>query len=486
MMTARKTLSIVAILFFTSAGWADDWPTYRHDNRRSGAAPEKLRLPMEQIWRYDSPSPPTPAWSGPAKWNAYAGIKGLHNMRDFDSAYHVTAVGGRVFFGSSSEDAAYCLDAATGKVKWTAHADAPVRLPPTVAGDKAYFGSDDGLAYCVKVSDGSIVWKYRAAPGSRVVPANGKLISLQPVRTGVLVADGKAYFAASLFPWRQSQLCAVDAETGKDSGAGLFKTLDTGYTMQGAMLASDDKLFVQQGRVGAVAFSRKNGKFAYPMTAGGEGGTRAVLTKDGQLISGPGSRTGAMTIRDSKTQKRIGALGGALRTALSGGICYICKPGELSAFRIAEYAKLAKRNVELRDRQRKLGVMLKVLSVSPKDDKKAQQRRASEESIKKELKTIAQELRRIKQASGAWSVWKVKSPETYELIIAGDTIFLGGDGEVVARSAKDGKQLWKGRVDGKARGLAAANGRLYVSTDKGKIHCFAPTKTKRENDGKAN
>ena len=62
------------------------------------------------------------------------------------------------------------------------------------------------------------------------------------------------------------------------------------------------------------------------------------------------------------------------------------------------------------------------------------------------------------------------------MVLAGETIFLGGDSVVCAISARDGKALWKAPVDGKARGLAVAGGRLFVSTDKGKIHCFAATK----------
>ena len=35
------------------------------------------------------------------------------------------------------------------------------------------------------------------------------------------------------------------------------------------------------------------------------------------------------------------------------------------------------------------------------------------------------------------------------------------------------KVLWQSQVDGVPYGLAAANGRLYVSTDRGTLYCFA-------------
>ena len=41
-----------------------------------------------------------------------------------------------------------------------------------------------------------------------------------------------------------------------------------------------------------------------------------------------------------------------------------------------------------------------------------------------------------------------------------------------AIEASTGKFIWEAPVDGKAYGLSVLNGGLYVSTDKGLIHCF--------------
>jgi outer membrane protein assembly factor BamB len=475
-MRASRIITVATVLLAASAVFAEDWPTYRHDNRRTGATGQKLAAPLKQIWRYDSPSAPVPAWAKPAKWNAFAGVKGLSHMRQFDSAFHVTVSGDRVFFGSSADDAAHCLDAATGKSIWTAHTDGPVRLPPTIADGKAYFGSDDGQAYCVKASDGSRVWKYRAAPEERFVPSNGKLISLWPVRTGVLVDNGKAYFGASLLPWRDSRICGVDAATGSDSGPGLFATIDASRTMQGAMLASDKNLFVLQGRSGAIVFARETGKLAHALAGRGDGGAHAALTADEQLIYGPGSRTGVLSVFDNKTRKRIKSISGANRIVVGPQMCYVYKPGKLSSMPLAQQAKTDVRIAVLRDKQKKLAAKLKGLSKAPKGkketDEQATKRKAEIEKIKSEQKEIPKQLTELGKSANKGNGWSVDCPEAYEIILAGDTLLLGGDGEVTARAAGDGKLLWTGKVDGKARGLAAANGRLYVSTDKGKIHCF--------------
>jgi len=458
--TIAVALAVLAVI--SGRAVADDWATYRHDNRRTGATAEKPRLPLKEAWRWDSPGRPIPAWTGPAKWNAYAGIRGLKSMRDFDSVFHVTVAGGSVFFGSSTDDAAHCLDAATGKAKWAFHADGPVRLPPTIVAGKAYVASDDGRVYCVKASDGSLIWKYQAAPNRRIIASNGKLISPHPCRTGVLVAGGKAYFAASLFPWCPSKFYSVNAETGSDKGAGLYKIDLTGVTVQGAMLASDTRIFAPQGRSAALAFNLADGKFAGTLGAGGDGGVHAVLTKDSHLIYGPGSRTGWLSVQDGNSRKRIQAFNGALRSALGAETGYLYSPGKLSAFRYAEHMKLSVQIASLRGRQRALGGKLKKLR------DKDQRRKVTEELTK-----MAAELKRLTQAANKCFGWKVDCPAAHELIVAGDVIFVGGDGIVRGLSVRDGRELWKSAVDGNAGGLAFAGGRLFVSTDTGKIYCFS-------------
>ena len=64
------------------------------------------------------------------------------------------------------------------------------------------------------------------------------------------------------------------------------------------------------------------------------------------------------------------------------------------------------------------------------------------------------------------------------LIVAGDTIVSGGGSGISLQSMTSSKQAATTLdVDGKALGLAATHGRLFVSTDKGALHCFASTVT---------
>ena len=280
---------LAVVVAWSSQARGGDWPTYRHDNSRSAVTEEPLKTPLTDCWSYRPLYSPRPAWEdpNPRPVGGWFGAKELRRVH-FDDAYHVAAVDGAVYFGSSADGRIVSLDAKTGKPRWNFMAGGPVRLAPTVWKDKVYAASDDGFVYCLSSSDGNLKWKFRAAPSDRKVLGNGKMISLWPIRTGVLVDDGIAYFAAGIFPAEGVYIYALNADDGtllwcNDSCAA---TPQSRISPQGYMLASEDRLFTPMGRVSPAAFDRKDGRLLYEAYIEHiVGGTYAML--DGtQLFTG--------------------------------------------------------------------------------------------------------------------------------------------------------------------------------------------------------
>lgn len=222
---------------------AADWPTYMRDNRRSGASPEELTFPLRTAWVYRARHAPSPAWPPEAKADYYHNKYDLPERITFDHVFHVVGAGDRVYFGSSSDDSVYCLDANTGAVIWSFTTEGPVRLAPTVAGELVLFGSDDGFVYAVQAKDGSLAWKRRIGPGPRRIPGNERIISVWPVRSDVFVEDGKAYVCAGLFPSQGVYQAVLDLRDGS-----VLSTKTLTVTAQGYQEKVFGKLMIGTGR----------------------------------------------------------------------------------------------------------------------------------------------------------------------------------------------------------------------------------------------
>ncbi|HIF01516.1 MAG TPA: hypothetical protein EYQ63_32065 [Fuerstia sp.] len=412
-MHRQVLLLIVALRAITPMPVMADWPTWQHDNRRTGTTDEQLQVSkLAPEWVWQSASPPQTAWSGPAKYDAYANQHNLPSMRNYDPVFHVIAVGDRVWFGSSADDSLYCLGAGDGKERWSVTADGPVRLAPTWSDGRVYFGSDDGYARCVKADDGQLVWKFTPADTSHLFLNNGRFIPFQPCRTGVVVDDGTAWFACAMLPWKDAWLCAVDAATGTtDDGRHFVKALP-GRTMEGAPALSSKFLVLPQGRVAPRVFDRATGEDLGEMVKSG-GGSVVVVSLDEDVFHGPAtdSRKGGFRQSSGQSREVVAGLGRGNALVVDGSISWMLTDTEIIA------SSLTERKV----------------------------------------------------------LWKTACECPFAMIKAGDTLFVGGDQIVQAHSAKDGRLLRTMPATGRVFGLAASNGRLFASSDSGTIHCYATT-----------
>jgi outer membrane protein assembly factor BamB len=413
-VTTQVVITFVILTCCSSSTLAADWPTYRHDNHRSGFTDEGFSgKSIECVWTHRSRQPPVSAWPGPARWDSYANIRGLSSMRNYDPCFHVVVAGDRVYFGSSADDSVRAVDIATGDTIWTFTTDGPVRIAPAFSEGRIYFGSDDGRAYCVKADNGELIWKSDRADDSRLILNDGRFVSLSPCRTGVLVDQSRAYYAQGMLPWRSTLLHCVDSVTGRtvDSAedSGLFSSANFGLTLEGALLANDSRIVAPAGRVAPEIFDRANGKHEGPVE--GSGGSSVVLTDNGQILCGPGNKTGWTTETDVTSRKQTTVHNGTVIAVVMPTARVMVSRSRLSAF----------------------------------------------------------------DHSGKNKQWDVPCRHHSELIVAGQTILVGGEGAIAAFALSDGKLLWEYAVQGQVFGLAVANGRLFASTDEGTIHCFQPS-----------
>jgi len=449
---ALFTLSTL-IFANTASTRAEDWPTFMHDKHRSGVTCEKLELPLNESWVYKALHQPQPAWPEPAKQDFWHRHFNLRSTVAYDRAFHVVGVGDSIYFASSADDKVYALDSRTGRQLWIFFTEGPVRLAPCISDDKVYVGSDDGYIYCLSANDGSLVWKHKKANQERMIPGNGRMISTWPIRSGLLVDNGTLYFASGLFPNQDTFLSALSAEDGSVKWSRKITISPQGY-----MLASDERLYVPTGRTNPVIFARTDGESLGELSSGG--GTFALLTEN-VLVTGPGRGAKELDASDIETRDKIATFGG-LRMLVKGSMAYMQSENRLSEFERGLYLKLSREQVRLTQQRDKIN----------KQFKKTARNTAEAKQLQGEIRTLTTQISEISSKMKDCFRWTARCDYPYAMIMAGDALFVGGEDKIAAIEASTGKVIWEAPVDGKAYGMSVVNGGLYVSTDKGRIHCF--------------
>ena len=167
----------------------EDWPTYRHDNQRSGSTTCQISAEVRVNWqtkvgnRLSSP----------------------------------TIAEGKIFVADIDAHTVHALDAGTGRNLWVYTAGGRVDSPPTIHQGFVYFGSADGHVYCLAAEGGQLVWRFLVAPQDRQLCAYGQLESVWPVSGSVLIKNGKLFCVGGRSSFLDGGLPFVrlDVPTGK-------------------------------------------------------------------------------------------------------------------------------------------------------------------------------------------------------------------------------------------------------------------------------
>ena len=228
--------------------------------------------------------------------------------------------------------------------------------------------------------------------------------------------DGEdVFWTAGLFPEEGMYICKRNAADGTGGWTSKAKLPPQGY-----LLATSRLLFVPTGKTHPIVYNRSDGSYLSKVSKKTyDGGSWALITPDeSQLWYGATADNKATVFA---TDVPLKSKQNFAHIAYVGGANYLIADSSYSYY-----------NTDL-----------KIVKISRAD-------------------------RAV--------VWDINAAYPYALIKAGKTVFAGGDGKVAAFNSSDGSCLWTADTDGKVYGLAVAKGRLYVSTDKGSIYCFAVTK----------
>jgi outer membrane protein assembly factor BamB len=186
----------------------NDWPTYRADGERSGFTKGQVPIKLKQAWETQ--------------------LGGRLSS--------VVVYGNKVFVASIDTHTIYSLDAKNGEILWSFTAGGRVDSPPTLYQGRVLFGSADGWVYCLRAAEGVLVWRFRAAPVEQRLMSFEQLESVWPVHGSVLVQDGAVYCVAgrSMFLDGGMRLLRLDPKTGQKISETILDDRDpeTGENLQ--------------------------------------------------------------------------------------------------------------------------------------------------------------------------------------------------------------------------------------------------------------
>jgi len=423
-----------------------DWPTYRHDPMRSCSTPSAVPANLAEVWRTDKLGRITPP----------------------------VIAQGKVFAASVDSHTVFALDEETGRTLWTFTAGGRIDSPPTIHNATAIFGSADGFVYCLRVSDGELAWRFRAAPSVRRITAFGRLESPWPVPGSVLVSDGVVFFTAG----RSSVLdggmyaFALDAASGRLLERQQIHEIQTETKTTGQLPAGAlSDILLTDGE--SVYLRKRKLDFSVPVRLGpadAPAKSSSRLAIDGGFLDSQwfhrafwsfGKSRGNLIVFD----ERAAYTAAATRPGPNNQSFYIPAGGNRDRIIGGKHVKGPSwlTNVNLQ-----YGGYILFAN--------------GRQQTRKQTKT------------GPKPKWTLDRLDLcpWAMVAAGKTLFVAGfadeidpkdpwasiegrrGGLLSALSAADGKELSKYELDAPPvwNGMAAANGRLYISTRDGRLLCM--------------
>jgi outer membrane protein assembly factor BamB len=455
----------------------DDWPTFRHDSRRSG----------------------TSAMAGPGR------LKQTWSVEIGERPVQPVAAAGRLLVPCREGQRLDCLDAASGRRHWSFFAGGRIDSPPTVRGGAAYFGSADGWVYCLRLSDGRLAWKFRAAPAERRIVSRGRLESAWPVHGSPLLLespDGTAaiYFAAGRSSHLDGgiHLYGLDPRTGKQLHHAVVRSgradVDSRRTprpigtLSDVLVTDGERIFMRN-----LAFDRRLKRVEDPPAGTpGKTGPPRLSAWGGLLEDSTWNRTFWMYARGWPTHYANQAPRSGQLLAFDGKTTYALKYFTTRNFHSPMYFPATTGYLLVADTNSAQPYLYDGKPGSKKPVKWLPEVHKSQEFVYDH--PVTRDPRDIGYTRTVKPRWMKYLPIRARAMVAtGDKVYVAGPPDVLRKG--DELAIFEGRAGGRLRtvaaasgetiqelklesppvfdGMIAAYGRIYVATEDGKLHCLA-------------
>jgi outer membrane protein assembly factor BamB len=477
-----------------AAGADAGWPCYRADLWRSASTATPVPANLKVLWTADLGDWPRGVLAQDWKENN-PGVRG--------PVTPPVAAGGLVLVAQGDRHRVVALDAKTGRMRWAFTADGRVDTPPTLAGGLCLLGTRSGTVYALRAKDGQLAWRLRVAPEDERIVAFGQLESPWPAAGSVLVVGDTAYVAAGRHPLAYGgiRILALETATGavkwvNTINSGTYDRYKDGQGLDvdifdllvgearrpsvpaagGSKRAGVAPDYITMGRwqidpaSGKVGCDWKNG-FAYCRTGGaGVMVPRGLWTYGQRMFKG---NNGYLTKKRPLAAFRDGAI--FTSTDDHSSLCRVdFTPESIAAFK-GEWHTHRHKVPRVKDkktgRPKKLGRTDYWLLRLHEDPNNATWTAA-------EVFGVAAPSVFTRGGGWAWTAAEVfgsgrglNVQGIGAVVLAGDTVFVAGtQGRLLAFADDDGRKraerdlpplVWDG--------MAAAHGRLYVSTADGKV-----------------
>ncbi len=445
------------------------WNQYRGNATRSGAAAADVAAKLAPTWKTDLGTGLTAP----------------------------VVAEGKIVVAAPETAQVYALDEESGRVAWQVEVGGRVDSPPAIHHGLVLFGSADGNVYCLRLRDGSLVWKFLAAPADLKTVAMEQVESLWPVHGSVLMLDNVVYFAAGRSTWLDHgiDLFGLDPISGeilyKSHLESRHPKINEGkerakpeYVTKNSQNTTDYKTFLASDRSNAFSMA--------------EGAVNDVLTSDGINIFLHHIPFDAELHRQAQLSRHLFSTSGMLDDTENHRSHWVLGTGDFKDVPVAYSWIVNGRGKRDPTIAVPTGLMMAF------DDRAvwAVERRGTSGTYVLSMKenepfslneAYLPDFRPAAQAKHNVALWT--APLTIRpraLLKAGAQLYVGGarpglpnddphalyegrtGGVLYVASTQDGSEVAEYPLDAPVvwDGLAAANGKLFVSTEDGHVHCF--------------